>query len=78
MADPGPQSAVASPVAVAAGEAEPDVAVVPVGDAETVGDAEPGPLDVAGGVVPCGVEHDVTVVNASKSTKAEPITVGRL
>ena len=55
------------------GEAEADVAVVPVGDAEP-----DVPLDVAGGVVPpCG-EHDVTVVNASKSTKAEPITVGRL
>jgi hypothetical protein len=60
---------------VPVGEAEPDVAVVPVADAEAVGDAEP---DVAGGVVPCDVEHDVTVVNASKSTKAEPITVGRL
>jgi hypothetical protein len=76
MADPGPQSSSAFAVSVPAGEAEPDVAVVPVGDAESVGDAEP---DVAGGVVvPCDVEHDVTVVNASKSTKVEPITVGRL
>ena len=78
MADPGPQSSPAFAVAVPVGEAEPDVAVVPVADAEAVGDAEPDPLDVAGGVVPCDVEHDVTVVNACKSTKAEPITVGRL
>jgi hypothetical protein len=50
-----------------------------VDDADAVGDAEPDvPVDVAGGVVPCCVAHDVTVVNASKSTKAEPITVGRL
>ena len=78
MADPGPHSSPAFAVSVPVGEAEPDVAVVPVADAEAVGDAEPDPLDVAGGVVPCGVEQDVTVVNASKSTKAEPITVGRL
>lgn len=75
MADPGPQSSPAFAVCVPVGEAEPDVAVVPVADVEAVGDAEPV---VAGGVVPCGVEHDVTVVNVSKSTKAEPITVGRL
>ena len=71
MADPGPQSSVASAVPVAVGDAESDVAVVPVGDADV-------PLDVAGGVVPCGGAHDVTVVSASRNTKTEPITVDRL
>jgi len=71
MADPGPQSSEASAVPVAVGDAEADVAVVPVGDAEA-----DVPLDVAVGVVLWGA-HDVSVDNASKNTKAEPITVDR-
>ena len=79
MVEPGPQSSSALAVPVAPGDAGSDVAVVPVAGVDSVGDAGPDvPLDVAGGVVPPCVAHDVSVVNARKSTQAELITVDLL
>lgn len=75
MADPAPQSSVASDD-VPVGDADSDV--VPVGDADS--DAVPVgvPVDVAGEGAPFGAAHDATVDIARNSTSAEPNAVSRL
>lgn len=68
MADPAPQNAAVSDVtvAVAVGEADPDVGPVGV------------PLDVAVEGVPLGPEHDATADIARTNTNADPNAVSRL